>query len=152
MTVEIKTNLNLQQSLNFILQQKEREVGRVVADVRAGIVAKTSQGVDFAGRPFDGYSEGYARKRAETGRQVNPPNLNLTGQMMRDVQADVRREGDQIIGRVFVQDGLSVSPPEFGGRAASSVDKARWVTSGGRQFIAITNQEKENAIKRIKDA
>jgi hypothetical protein len=50
------------------------------------IQRRTAQGVDMHGRPFVSYSRRYGALKAESGRNVDPPDLTLTGQMLRNLK------------------------------------------------------------------
>lgn len=54
------------------------------------IQRRTARGVDLDGRAFAPYSEGYARAKALSGRRSTPPDLTLTGQMLRNLKVKSR--------------------------------------------------------------
>lgn len=147
---DIKFNVDLAGDLEKILQRKELAMREVVADIKAKILVNTGQGIDFEGKPFEAYNKPYAAKKAKSGRSTKP-NLNVTGQMLRDVQTQVSYRNDVIEGRVFIQDGRSTAPSLFGGKTTSSVKKAKEVQKK-RRFIGVTEADKERHLKKIRDA
>lgn len=44
---------------------------------------RTGRGVDADGRPFRPYSADYAEKKGGSGRKASPPDLTVTGEMLR---------------------------------------------------------------------
>lgn len=54
------------------------------------IQRRTAKGVDLDGRPFAPYSTDYARAKSLAGRNVAPPDLTLTGQMLRNLKVKSR--------------------------------------------------------------
>lgn len=50
------------------------------------ITRRTAQGIDVNGVPFRPYTPRYARDKALTGRRAVPPDLTLTGQMLRNLK------------------------------------------------------------------
>jgi hypothetical protein len=147
---EIKFNVNLAGDLKKILDRKEIAMREVVADVKARILQNTSQGLDFEDKPFKEYNPRYEEKRALSGR-TRIPNLNLTGQMLRDLQVSVTRMDQKIEGKVFIQDGRSTAPAAFGGETTSSVEKAKKVTIK-RKFIGVQKSVKEKLIEKVRNA
>ena len=51
---------------------------KVMAEIKNN--ARSGRGLN--NKPFKAYTERYAKKRGDNGRQINPPNLIWTGQMM----------------------------------------------------------------------
>lgn len=147
---DVKFNVDLAGDLEKILDRKEIAMREAVADVKARILVNTGRGLDFEGKEFKPYNKDYAEKRRLTDRTTFP-NLNLTGQMLRDLQTSVTRKDEVIEGKVFVQDGRSTAPAAFGGKTASSVEKAKSVTIK-RKFIGVQESVKEKLIEKIRNA
>lgn len=147
---DIKFNVDLAGNLEEIFQRKDLAMREIVADIKGQILINTGQGIDFEGKPFKDYDKAYAARRAESGRSTKP-NLNITGQMLRDVQTQAQFNDAIIEGRVFIQDGRSTAPRLFGGKTTSSVDKAKLVQKK-RRFIGVTESDKERHLRKIRDA
>lgn len=50
------------------------------------ILRRTAQGIDARGAPFKPYSARYAAKKAASGRKGSPPDLTLTGTLLRGLR------------------------------------------------------------------
>lgn len=50
------------------------------------IQRRTARGIDANGSPFRPYTPAYAEKKRESGRSASPPDLTLTGQMVRSLK------------------------------------------------------------------
>lgn len=60
-----------------------RAIERAALQAVSGIARATAKGVDADGRPFVAYTRAYAAKKQASGRNVVPPDLTLTGTMLR---------------------------------------------------------------------
>ena len=50
------------------------------------ISQRTGKGMDADGKKFKKYSKEYAETKKKAGKQINPPNLNLSGLMLNSLQ------------------------------------------------------------------
>lgn len=60
-----------------------RAIERAALQAVSGIARATAKGVDADGRPFVAYTRAYAKRKQASGRNVVPPDLTLTGTMLR---------------------------------------------------------------------
>ena len=66
------------------------------------MVADTNNGIDINGEPFPGYSDKYKQYRSDRKYQVDPPNLTITGQMLKAMTSEVSlTRKDLIVGKIF---------------------------------------------------
>jgi hypothetical protein len=72
-----------------------------LADEATRIIRRTRSGKDVDGGPFAPYSPAYARFRQSAGRQVSPPNLEFSGNMLSAITHEVKRTSNGSEGRIF---------------------------------------------------
>ena len=77
--------LNIQKVLRFTKKDLDKH-GKEISDAHK---AQTEMGVDFEGKAFASYTQGYRKNKAsgkavkgQKSTQVEPPNLKLTGAML----------------------------------------------------------------------
>jgi hypothetical protein len=148
MGIAFRSNVNLAANIRARVAKKREALGQALAVERTRLVSNASAGVGFDGANLSPYSDKYAKKRADSGRSASV-DLTLTGQMLRDVQYDVKQDGNGFIGRIFIAAGQSISP--FGKQSVSSIDKARW-TNELRPWFGLSQQATEQLIKTIRNS
>jgi hypothetical protein len=144
MSVEVRVNLDLRDRVKQVIERKLGVMERAMQLARGQIVTNAAAGIGFEGEKLAQYEDSYkaALRRIKRDTDVD---MTVTGQMLRDVQADARIDGDNIIGRIFVLDGSSVSPFSKSGEAQVSSDKVRW-TNKKRPWFGLS----EIAVNEIK--
>lgn len=79
------------------LRLEDNELARIGARAAFMIKRRTAKGIDYAGDPFERYSESYADFRAEHGRNVSPVDLLFEGNMLAALQNFVEG-GEAVVG------------------------------------------------------
>ena len=149
MGITVKNNVRLKEKFEARLQAIEREMKVAINDAQAGISIRTQGGSGVDGSSFAPYSETYKHVRADRGYQTGPVNLTVTGDMLRAITNAVDRFGQRIVGRIFFNRTSSVSP--ITGKAASSVNKARW-TNALRRWFGLSQQQRATLKETLKNA
>lgn len=72
----------MQKLISQLPGETARALDKAAIKVMAEIKNDARLGIGLNGKHFKSYSAPYAQKRAEQSRQVSPPNLIWTGQMM----------------------------------------------------------------------
>ncbi|TXH49870.1 MAG: hypothetical protein E6Q97_21460 [Desulfurellales bacterium] len=102
MGIELSHRPNFKSMKDRMFKGILQEVRDVVTEVREDIIANSvNKGVDYQGRPFEGYSPRYQRWKSKRTESVAKPNLFLTGHMMGGIQVDAYQEGRKYIGRIY---------------------------------------------------
>jgi hypothetical protein len=138
MSVTVTTNIDLREKVRQAIERKLPVMERAMQLARGQIVTNAANGIGFEGESLEDYSDDYKKRREDRGYK-SEVNMTVTGQMLRDVQAEARIDGDNIIGRIFVLDGSSVSPFSKSGQAAVSSDKVRWTNVEGRKWFGLSD-------------
>lgn len=127
----------------------EKQVGIVAKDALVEIKNRTLSGRDIAGNRFKKYSTnaitidgkqyagGYAEYRKEMGRQVTPPNLSFTGQMLGSLMTETTTSGSVVTGSIY---------------PANPDEKAKIIANAdlGRSFFGFSSKQISSISKRIK--
>lgn len=101
MGIEIKNAEILIKLPEERLKAIDQRFEQALADEATQIVLRTQRGVDADGNTFTPYSEAYAKKRGDSGRQVSPPNLMYTGNMLASIATKVTRTLETVLGTIF---------------------------------------------------
>lgn len=115
----------------------EKQVGIVVKDELVEIKNRTLSGRDIAGNRFKKYSPGYADYRKEMGRQVTPPNLSFTGQMLGSLMTETTTSGSVVTGSIYPAN------PDEKEKIIANEDM-------GRFFFGFSSKQISSISKRIK--
>ena len=99
------------------LRLEDSELARIGARAAFMIKGRTASGTDYAGNPFERYSESYADFREEHGRNTSPVDLLFEGHMLAGLQN-------------FVEGGTAV----VSFASASEARKANWHNEGTRRM------------------
>lgn len=110
--------------------ERDAKFWRMLGDRCVNLMKRvTDRGVDYAGESFPPYSASYAEAKAakamkrQASRRVNPPDLRLSGDMMRDLKTQSADATGAVIGWAA-----------FG-------DRATWNADMGRAIIDFGNIE-----------
>jgi len=125
---------------------------RIGNRARAKLVSRTKAGKDYLGRQFRPYAKGYRElkqkneMKRQSSVQTNPPDLTLTGDMLRDCQVlEVSKEHFKIGFPTFAERVIS---NEERGRAISSDEHPYGVDVDGyiwRQFVRALDKNLEDS-------
>lgn len=97
MAVEIKNFVNIKLKIKDNLEKKHQNFRLAVSDLQTKIVIDTEAGKDIFGNTFEKkYSEPYRKWREKKGYRTDPPNLRVTGTMMRSLNTRFEVLGDSI--------------------------------------------------------
>lgn len=80
-------------TLRDVTTSSRLAITRAALQAITGMKIDTAKGIDAAGRPFVPYAKKYAAKREASGRNGAPPDLTLTGTMLRALRL-LRVESD----------------------------------------------------------
>jgi hypothetical protein len=112
-----------------LLNDNEKLLENVGPFLNFQILQRTAKGVDYEGKQFKPYSEGYKKRRKKAGRPVNKVDLNFTGSMLSAITQD------------NIPNGLSLfflnTKDKFG---TSNPDKAFW-NQQDRKFFAVSAKD-----------
>lgn len=128
-------------------------ITRAALQAISGITRDTRSGVDMHGRAFVPYSPEYAAARLESGRKADPPDLTLTGTMLRALRV-LRVDGPRraVIGwegQHTTRDVLAA--PRRGGRPTRTVPYLTLVSALQRRrpFFGIVRPERVKQVREV---
>jgi len=105
MGISYKANINISGIKGKINRAAAKALERMLLEEKTLIAYRTQKGLSIDNKrwrsPYDKYSEAYAKQRKKERRQVNPPDLTRTGQMLGSMTTEVKQKGSQLIGRIF---------------------------------------------------
>jgi hypothetical protein len=113
MPITFRSTFNAKRTLDRKLDAVESALTRQIELEKTAIVARTGQGKDVDGARFEDYSDAYAKRRADAGRQVSPPNLTFTGQMLQAIVTQVVRARESISARIYFADTESAAKARY---------------------------------------
>lgn len=114
------------------------ELQRALLDESTRIQITTRAGRDVQGRGFKAYTPAYAKRKADSGRQVITPDLTYSGAMLNAMTSVVERVGNALVGRIFFSD-------------IRQALKARG-NQAHRQFFGFSREARARIIDRLKRA
>lgn len=152
MSIVWQQNIDIGKVINNRIELGKVELGKAMQDHIALIQTRVASGKTFDNKSLGKYSKAYAKKRAASGRQTSPVNLNLTGSLMRSIDYRVFQEADGLTAEIFFRPTSSLPPKGFGKRGASSEQKAKRIISQGRQFFGISKTQVKNLRARVRRA
>ena len=142
---------NVKQTLMQIVDRKKQAAKEQAQLAATQIIVNASSGIGYEGDALKPYSAVYREMRLARGYSPNV-NLTLTGQMLRDVQADVvSKSAAHLKTRIYVASGSSISPFDTQGLAVASTEKARY-TNKTRPWFGLSQKARGNIIDNIKGA
>ena len=119
------------------------------------ILRRTAKGIDARGAPFRPYSKPYAKLKASTGRNATPPDLTLTGTLLRGLRllrvesprrAIIGWEGQHSTRRIFNRSfGITRLRQLTQGRASGLAQGP--ITQEEAKFLAAANLQRNKERK-----
>ena len=122
-----------------LLEARSEAFKTACEDAVAEILARTGEGKDYRGVTFDEYSESYAAVRRRANKQIDPPNLNFTSEMVKALQVK------------FQDLGEGKQAAEFYFEGASASKKARFVNET-REFFRLSKEQLTAIRNKIRKA
>jgi hypothetical protein len=99
------------------------------------ITSRTTQGLDVNDQTFEPYSPEYAKFRRDKGYQVTPPNLTITGNMLKSIFLKTEEKPSSIASILLFAGALEAVK-------ARSVNKLR-------EFFALSPQRLEKILRAL---
>lgn len=100
------------------------------------IKSRSRGGIDKSGKPFPGYKKSYKESREfKLAGKSSRVNLTFTGEMLNEIEL-IRH------GRGFIVIGFE--------RGTDVNDRAKFTKDWGRDFLGISEKEKNQLIKRVR--
>lgn len=100
MAIEVKTNFDASSLGEELITKLETNFGRVMEEMAEQIVTRSRNQLDVDGHRFVELSKPYAKRKAASGRSPIP-DLTFTGRMLAAITSEVKRVGNNLIGRIF---------------------------------------------------
>lgn len=98
---------------------------RYVAELHKGrIIARTSRGLDGNGQPFKEYTDAYAKRKANSGRDSGRVDLTWSGRMLKALMIHRITNRDYVIG-VYGEEGIRAAAHNYG---SGKMPKREFVT------------------------
>lgn len=94
MAIKVVQSFNIPQKVKQITQEASLRLEKAMAVAANEIVIRTERGIGIDGTGFKGYSKSYEVKKRESGRKTSPPDLTWTGNMLRAIHTESRKESD----------------------------------------------------------
>ena len=104
MAIKVTSNFDFRLKIKEKIENIQEKFGQALEDIRTELELDATAGKDINGRTFKRYSKKYAEWRKEKGYQSSPPNLTITGTMLSSIRTDVRKDGENVVGRITVND------------------------------------------------
>lgn len=112
---------------------RKDELLKKVGDLVLGrISARTKAGIDSQGRPFEPYSEQYAKKREKKGLQKTP-DLEYSGAMLGNMKAQVDLDREQVT--IYFPDPVEAQKAHFHNNEGAGKSKVV------REFYDLNNDD-----------
>lgn len=138
MSISIKNNTHIAARIKKKLENKRKVFDVQMQEAASDIVERTTAGLDVDGFTFDEYSEAYELRREKKNYQTYPPNLTVTGNMLKALRSRVRVVGDKLEGVISWHD-------------QTERKKARG-NQNHRNFFGLSDQQVEKIKQKIREA
>lgn len=112
MSIKVTRGRGIDQLIELKLQKKREAFATAISDAKTEIVLRTVSGKDSSDNVFAPYTPQYAAYKGKPNskgksRQVSPPNLTFTGDMLSSMRYEILNQENKTIGRISFGDKLS---------------------------------------------
>lgn len=130
MAIEIKNMVNIKVKIDKNIEQKAIKFETAVSDFVTKNLLDVEKGKDIFGNTFDDYNPKYEAWRKEIGKRGNPPNLRLSGNMMKSLNYRMNRLTNQFTAIIGFSDNSAkvkgnLQKRKFFGLTKEALDKIK---------------------------
>lgn len=133
MAIEIKNMVNIKVKIDKNIEQKALKFETAISDFVTKTQLDVEKGKDIFGNTFDDYNPKYEAWRKKKGYRGSPPNLRITGNMMKSLNYQMNRLTNQFTAIIGFSDNS--------GKVKGNLQK--------RKFFGLTKEALDKIKKRV---